>query len=601
MSRLWEQIEEELSHVRSPSQYIGGEWNSIRKEGSDIRVKVAFAFPDAYTIGMSHLGLQIIYGMLNAVPHVACERIFAPMPDMEDRMRAAGIPLFSLETHTPAKDFQIVGFSLQSELQYTNVLNMLELAAIPLRSAERESGEFPLIVGGGPCAFYPEPLADAFDLFIIGDGEDAVMKLVELLDGWKGPKKELLKAIAAQVPGAYVPSLYRVEYRDDNRLGSISASDGVPCPVARALVPSMDGIFYPSKPIVPFAEVVHDRINLEIMRGCPHRCRFCQAVNVKNKLRFRDMDTLLRLAEENYANTGHDEIALTSLSSGDYPDIAELMTRLNARFKARRVSVSLPSLRIDEKLKDIPPLLKTVRKTGFTIAPEAGTESLRMILKKSIRDQDLFDTARSAFKEGWKHIKLYFIIGFPFETDDDVRGIIHTAKKISAIRKELGASSADVNVTISPFVPKPHTPLQWCAMESLAIFREKTEMLSRMCKGTRIHLKTNDPKKSFVEAVLARGDRRLLNTLVAARRQGCRFDEWGEHFMLEKWLKAFGESGIDAEFYARRAAAEDEVFPWDHLSSSVPKDFLLGEFKRCMASVAKRSEPSPEIPNVATP
>jgi radical SAM family uncharacterized protein len=440
MSTIWKQLERHLLHVQGPSQYVGGEVNSVHKE--DAEVKVALAFPDAYKIGMAHLGIQIFYGQINERPDALCERVFSPWPDLEERMRRDSIPLFSVDSHRPVREFDILGISLQSELQYSNVLNLLELAGIPYFAKDR-GPEFPLVLGGGVNASYPEPLADFFDVMILGDGEEAFPMLIDLYKDFRKDRGALLKAIAEKVPGAYVPSLYTWTHGPD---GTISSWTGEV--VKKAVVPDLSLAYFPLRPIVPLAEVVHDRINLEIMRGCPHRCRFCHAVSFKNKLRFRPVDQLVKQAEEIYAATGYDEIALTSLSSGDYPDIHELMTRLNARFKARRVSVSLPSLRVDDKLAELPALMTSVRKGGFTIAPEGGTEEFRKIIRKPILDKDLLATVKAAFTEGWNHVKMYFMIGFPMETDADVDGIIETAKRVSRVGKEVRGHNADVNIAV---------------------------------------------------------------------------------------------------------------------------------------------------------
>ncbi len=531
MTSVWEKLETHLPSVQSPSQYIGGEWNSVRKE--DAEVKVALAFPDVYKIGMAHLGLQILYGLVNARPDALCERIFAPWPDLEDRMRRDGLPLFSVDTHRPAREFDVLGFSLQSELGYTNVLNMLELAGIPVLAKDR-GPDFPLVVGGGVNASYPEPLADFFDLLVVGDGEEALPALVDLVKEFRKDRDGLLKAAGEKVPGAYVPGLVAWSYGPDGRITSWTGRGA-----KKAHVASLADAYFPERPLVPMAEVVHDRINLEIMRGCPHRCRFCHAVSVKNKLRFRPVEQLMRQAEDLYKATGHDEIALSSLSSGDYPDIRELMARLNARFRQHRVSVSLPSLRADEKLADLPALMTTVRKGGFTIAPEGGSEGFRKILNKNLKDEDLLAASRAAFKEGWAHIKLYFMIGFPMETDADVDAIVETARRVSQEGRAARGRSADVNVTVSPLVPKPHTPFQFCGQRELGYVQETMRRLASLARGSRIHIKGHDPRRSLIEAVFSRGDRRLSSVLLEARRLGARFDEWSEYFDYERWRRAF--------------------------------------------------------------
>ena len=580
MTSVWEKLETWLPSVQSPSQYIGGEWNCVRKD--DAEVKVAIAFPDVYRIGMAHLGMQILYGLLNARPDALCERIFAPWSDLEDRMRKEGLPLFSVDSHRPAQEFDILGFSLQSELGYTNVLNMIDLAGLPLRAKDR-GPDFPLVVGGGVNASYPEPLADFFDLFIVGDGEEAVPALVDLVKEHRKDRDALLRAAAEKVPGAYVPSLVAWTYGADGRIASWSGRV-----TKKAHLPSLADAYFPTKSLVPMAEVVHDRINLEIMRGCPHRCRFCHAVSLKNKLRFRPVDQLMQQAEDLYQATGHDEIALSSLSSGDYPDIQELMTRLNARFRQRRVSVSLPSLRVDKKLADLPALMTTVRKGGFTLAPEGGSEGFRKILGKSLSDEDLLSGVRAAFKEGWAHVKLYFMVGFPMETDADVDAIIDTARRVSKEAKAIRGHNADVNVTLSPLVPKPHTPFQFCGQRDLGYLEAAQRRLSSLARGSRIHIKGHDPKKSQVEAALSRGDRRVGAALVEARRLGARFDEWSEHFDYERWRRAFEAAGIDLDSCARREFAGSDVLPWEPVDVGRSKESLWTEYQAALQAARDR-------------
>ncbi|HYE97422.1 MAG TPA: TIGR03960 family B12-binding radical SAM protein [Planctomycetota bacterium] len=580
MSSVWSALEPHLLQVQAPSQYIGGEWNSVRKE--DAEVKVALAFPDAYKIGMAHLGIQIFYGMLNERPDVLCERVFLPWADLEDRMRAEGLPLFSTDSHRPVREFDIIGISLQSELQYTNVLNLLELAGLPVYAKDR-GPDFPLVVGGGVNASYPEPVADFFDVLILGDGEEAMPAIVDLYKDFRRDRDGLLKAIAEKVPGAYVPSHYTWTHGPDGRLTGFTGPV-----VKKATVASLEHAYFPLKPVVPFAEVVHDRINLEIMRGCPHRCRFCHAVAFKNKLRFRPVEQLIQQAETVYANTGYDDIALTSLSSGDYPHIHELMTRLNARFKTRRVSVSLPSLRVDDKLAELPALMTSVRKGGFTIAPEGGSEEFRKIIRKPIEDKDLLATAKAAFQEGWNHVKMYFMVGFPMETQADVDAIIDTARRVSRLGKEVRGHNADVNITISPLIPKPHTPFQFCGQRELGYVQDVERRLASLARGSRVHLKAHDPRKSYVEGVFARGDRRLSAALVEARRQGARFDEWSEFFSFDRWMRVFHAVGIDPDFYARRELSASETLAWDHLDIGRSKQVLWTDYQAALQSARDR-------------
>jgi radical SAM family uncharacterized protein len=585
---LWEKIEEELVHVSSPSQYIGTEYNSIRKDHAKCDIKFALAYPDTYKIGMSSLGLQIIYGLINQLEGVLCERIFAPAVDMEERMRKKGIELFSLESHLPARRFDIIGFSLQSELTYTNLLNMLDLAGIALFSSQRTQKD-PLIIAGGCCAFYPEPIAEFIDIFLIGDGEAILPNFIQLyrkLRSYKLSREKMLSEFARNLPGAYVPSLYKFEYSSQGRIHRMIVREEAPRKIEKIITPSLDESYFPTRPVVPFAEVVHDRINLEIMRGCPHRCRFCQAVNIKNRLRLRSVQKLLKLAEELYKNTGYNEIALSSLSSGDYPDLQELMVRLNARFKPRGVSISLPSLRIDQRLRELPRMIRAVRKSGFTLAPETARESLRELLRKPLKDEVIFDTIRSAVNEGWRHVKFYFMIGLPGEEPQDIDAIIDISKKVSLIGKELTGRALDLNLTISPFVPKPHTPFQWFEFAPLEVLEEKIDRLKMLSRKQNIALKIHDPKKSLIESILSRGDRRVSNVLFEAFRLGCKFDEWVEFFDYQRWQRAFELAGIDPIFYTQRLDL-DQILPWDHIEGGISKQELAREFEEVLSTLGR--------------
>jgi radical SAM family uncharacterized protein len=589
---LWEKLERHLAGVRSPSQYIGGEWNSVRKDHSRCAVKVAVAFPDTYSIGMSHLGLQILYGMLNEIPDVVCERAFSPWTDLEAIMRREGIPAFTVDTHQPLKNFDIVGMSLQSEMGYSNIVNMLDLAGIPLLSKDRRPGD-PIVVAGGPNASYAEPVADFFDVMILGDGEESMLDLVSVYREVRGrDRRDMLREFARHVPGCYVPSLYQIEY-DGPRIAAIRPLDGVPPVVKKANVP-LETAYYPLKPVVPFAEVVFDRVNLEIMRGCPHRCRFCHAVSFKNKLRWRKADQLVDWAEQLYRATGLDEISLISLSSGDHPQIQELMSRLNERFLDRHVTIALPSLRVDERLKELPPLMKSGRKSGMTVAPEGGTEAFRRIIRKPIRDEDLFETARVAFQEGFTHLKLYFMCGLPHETNEDLLGILETAKKCAQIGKLVRGQPAEINVTISPFVPKPHTAFQFAGFQSFDYFDGVYRMLREAARGTTVHLRPHNPRNSYIEAAFARGDRRLSRVLLEAHKLGCKFDEWDEHYRLDRWLKAFDAAGINPDDYARRQVqSPDEILPWDVFDIGTSKTFLWQEYRMTCALAEARSRGEP--------
>ena len=587
---LWPQIESILLQVTNPSQYTGNEFNSIVKDHNSVGIKMALAFPDKYQIGMSHWGLQVLYGLVNSRTDALAERAFAPQLDMEQMMRTKGIPLFTLESHTAVRDFDIFALSLQYELVYTNVLNMLDLAGIPLERIKRDESH-PLVMAGGPSVFNPEPMADFIDIFVIGDGEEVLVKIVDEFKKCKAEKlnrKDTVKRLAQNVPSLYAPALHEVTYDADNIIKAITPFRIIP----KATVQDLDEAFYPLAPIVPFGDAIHNRINLEIMRGCPHSCRFCVSSVIKSPLRFRSVPKLMELAEAIYKNTGYDEISLLSLSSGDHPDIDELILRLTSRFKSKRVGLSLPSLRIDERLMTLPAVLNAVRKSGFTMAPEAGTDKLRAIISKNIKDEDLFAAVRAAYKNGWKLVKLYFMVGLPGETMDDIKAIADVIYQASQIGREFNRQPGNVNVTISPFVPKPHTPFQWAEMNSMETLSEKQAFLRDQLRSRHIKVKFHPPERSFIESIFSRGDRRLGKLLVNAFKQGCKFDAWDEHFDFSKWLKAFDETkkelGMEwftPEFYALRKRDISEVLPWDMIDGGLSKEHLKQDSVSAMPAV----------------
>ncbi len=595
---LWPSVERLLGGVQAPSQYLGTEKNAVRKDLSGASVSVALVFPEAYAIGMSNLGLQILYGVLNGIPDVAAERVFAPWLDMQALMETSGVPLFSLESHAPVKSFDVVGFSLQDEMGYTNVVRLLDLAGIPARAEARGAGD-PLVIAGGACLCNPEPLADFVDLFVPGDGEESLPALVALLRDMKRQgmpdRTALLRTVVSKLPHTYAPSLYEVAYTPDGGVASVSPRfPDVPARVSKAVVASFEDAFYPTRPVVPFAETVHDRINLEVMRGCPHACRFCQSMVLKNKLRFRSVERLLELAEETYANTGYDEIALTSLSSGDYPHIEELMARLTARFKHRRVGLTLPSLWLSPRIRNFPGVVKSVRKAGFTFAPEAGSERLRRVIRKDVENKDLFETARMLFKEGWRHLKLYFMVGLPTETPADIEAIVDLAREVSLLGKSVMGRPANVNVTVSPFVPKPHTPFQWEGMAPPSYFPGVKDRLHRRAKGLPVHIKFHDATRSFVEAAMTRGDRRIGRVLEEAVKRGSRFEAWDECFSLARWKESFDAAGLDPEWYARRTIPHDATLPWDHIDVGPTKAWLRSEAERARAAAGDDGASGPD-------
>jgi radical SAM family uncharacterized protein len=584
IQNLWSLIEPLLLQVKSPSQYIGGEFNSIVKNHSSVSVKVALCFPDTYAIGMSHWGLQVLYGAINQREDALSERVFAPQVDMENLLRQESIPLFTLETHTPIKNFDILAFSLQYELVYTNVLNILDLSGIPLQRTARSDND-PLVIAGGPCVFNPEPLSDFIDIFVIGDGEQKIGEIISVLkeikqSNIKHSREDIIKHLIKNISSLYAPSLYQVNYNSDDTIKEIlPLFDWIPTRVAKATVEDLDNVFYPTSPIVPLGNAIHNRINLEIMRGCPHSCRFCVSGVIKSPLRIRSVKKLITLSEEIYRNTGYEEISLLSLSSGDYPDLDELLVRLNSRFKARRVGLSLPSLRVDEKLMKLPEILNTVRKASFTMSPETGTETIREVINKNIKDEDLYSAIRAAYRNGWRLVKLYFMIGLPSETMDDVKAIAEIVHKASAIGLDVFGRYGKINVTISPFVPKPHTAFQWSRMDNLATLLEKQLLLKKLLSQKNIRVKFHQPQRSFIESIFSRGDRRLGKLLLIAYRNGCKFDAWDEYFDFTKWQKTLEDASreINSEFYALRERKHSEILPWDMIDAGFSREQLQPE------------------------
>jgi len=567
-----------LSRVQQPAQYIGREWNAVVKDHADVDLLFALAFPDTYPIGMSHLGLAIIYEVLNRQPHVAAERVFMPLPDMRAELRAASLPLVSIETRTPLADFDAIGFSLQYEMCFTNVLAMLDLAGIPVRSAARDE-RHPLIVAGGPGAMAPEPLAPFIDLFAVGDGEELVLALAEAIRSTRGlPRDQRLRALAEASPHFYVPALYREERDASRRLVALKPlHESVPTRISRAVVKDLDQAAYPERPLVPFVETVHDRITLELMRGCTQGCRFCQAGMTRRPVRERSVKRLLELAHAAYAATGHSEISLASLSSSDYSQLRALIEAMDAAFTPLRVNLALSSLRVNDQLADLPALIRAVRKSTLTVAPEAARDTLRRRINKNITTDDLLCGARQAYQQGWRAVKLYFMIGLPGETEEDVDAIVDLAHQVSAQR---GGRGGEVNVAVSSFVPKPHTPFQWEPMAEPEALRAKQARIRSLARGRRVRFKFHDVERSHIEAALSRGDRSVAEAVEGAWRLGAQLDAWDEHFRYPLWLQAFEAAGIRPADYANRTWGEDERLPWDHIDAGVTKDFLLAEKHR---------------------
>ena len=564
--------EELLPYVRQPGQYIGGEWNQAVQPGDWARadVRVALAFPDTYTIGMSHLGLQILYTQINALPGCCAERVFCPWLDAEARMRERGLELFTWDTRQPVASADVLAVSLQYELAFSNVLQLLDLAGVPMRSADR-TADHPLVLAGGTQADNPEPVAPFVDLVVVGDGEPALPPLLEALrelQPRRMERRQLIVELARRFPWLYAPNLYEARYHDDGRLAELRpTTPGLPATIQRCHAEDFAAAPVPTEPLVPFVEVVHDRIGIEIMRGCPQRCRFCHAGFTKRPLRWRSVDQIVELAEQMYAATGIDELGLLSLSTADYPRLRELTSTLNERFAARRVNISVPSLRVDKMLQDVPWMVNSVRKSGLTLAVEAADDTLRKAIRKKVADVDLLEGVRQAFAAGWRSVKLYFMAGFPGERPEDIDAIIDLCRQVSKVRQELGKPPAAVNASVGWLVPKPFTPFQWSAQPRAEYFHEVRRRLREKLRERRsaVHIKTHSVERSVLEAVFARGDRRLADVIEHAYRAGSRFDAWDECFDHARWVAAFAACGLDPAFYAHRERAADELLPWQHL------------------------------------
>ena len=589
---LKDKIESILPLVQKPARYTGGELNSVVKNKENVDLRFAFCFPDTYEIGMSHLGMKILYSLINSRDNYWCERVFAPDTDMEEIMRERGIPLFALESHDALADFDAIGFTLQYELCYTNVLNMLDLAGIPLRSANRgDSLDTPIIVAGGPCVCNPEPLADFIDVFEIGEGEEVMLEFLDLLNEYKNSGKtrtEFLIA-ASKIEGIYVPSLYDIEYNEDGTIKSITAKNGAPEKINKRVVADLDAVFYPDKFVVPFVEVVHDRVVHEIFRGCIRGCRFCQAGFWYRPIREKSVDTISKQSQKLACTSGYDELSLCSLSSSDYTKITELLEELLGWAVPQKINVALPSLRIDNFSDELKEKLSLVRRSGLTFAAEAGTQRLRDVINKNISEEEILETCRKAFVGGWTAVKLYFMIGLPTETDDDVIGINQLSQKVvnefyNNPDKPKG-KGVNVSAGVSSFVPKPCTPFQWEPQDTREELKRKQQLLLETCTSKKITFRFHNTDLTFLEGVFARGDRKLCDVIETAYRNGCTFDSWDDKFKFDTWMNAFETCGVSTEFYANRRRSYDEILPWDHINSGVKKSFLISENEK-----AKKAE-----------
>ena len=578
-------LDQLLKRAEKPGRYIGGEINSAQKDPKKVDANFVFAFPDIYEIGMSYLGLQILYHELNKRENIYCQRVFAPAVDMEEMMRDEEVPLVSIETKMPIKETDILGFTLQYEMSFTTVLNMLELAQIPLLASER-SQEDPLVIAGGPCAFNPEPLADFIDVFLIGDGEvllpDFVEKYIECKK--KGMSKAEFLREACKMQGVYVPSLYDVKYNADGTIKKLcKLYEGAHLPVTRAILPSIEEVDFPVNPIIPIVEAVHDRAVTETFRGCTRGCRFCQAGMIYRPVRERSKERILQLAKDQLENTGHDELSLLSLSTSDYSRFEELAMELIDYTKKENISLSLPSLRIDKFAFDVLNKIQEYKKSGLTYAPEAGTQRLRDVINKGVTEKDIYESIEQALALGWKHIKLYFMIGLPTETYEDLDGIVEIAKNIKELNYKINGPKGgrfNLTVSVSNFVPKAHTPFQWEPQNTAEEFEQKHNYLAEKLKIKGVTFNYHDNTTSAYEAVFARGDRRTGKLLLEAHKAGCKLDGWTEHFRPEAWEMAFEKSQIDRNFYTTRRREFEEILPWDVVDSGMSKKFLMSEARK---------------------
>ena len=588
-----EQLEPLLLKVQKPARYIGGELYSIVKDKNTVDFRIALGFPDTYEIGMSHLGLKILYDIINADPHCWAERVYTPWTDFEALMREKGLPLYGLESLDPLREFDVIGFSLQYELSYTNVLNMLDLSGLNPLAAERAEDD-PVIIAGGPCASNPEPLADFIDLFQIGEGEEVMMEMIALYRGMKADgsytKKEFLRR-AAQIPGIYVPSLYQVSYHDDGTIASVTPTDGAPAKVTKRIIQDMSSVRYPSTFIVPYMETVHDRAVLEVMRGCIRGCRFCQAGFIYRPLRAKNPDVLCAQGKALCDSTGYDELSLSSLSTSDHPKVEELLSRMIDYTDEKKIGLSLPSLRVDNFSEELLEKVSRIHKTGLTFAPEAGNQRMRNVINKGVDEDEIMNTCKIAFEGGYTSVKLYFMSSLPTETDEDVKDIGRLAQRIVDLYFSLEKrprKMVSVSISVAVFVPKCDTPFQWVGQDDFETIQRKQAALLDSIRSRKISVAWHDVHTSVLEGVIARGDRKLGKAIYLAWKKGCRLDSWSECFDYDKWMEAIREAGLTVEFYASRTRDLDEILPWDHIDVGVSKNFLKREWEKAQrAEVTK--------------